>query len=126
MAIIQTIRDKYAKLAGGVIVLALVGFILMDYGKGGGPSQSTTVGEINGEEIDYTDYEAAIRQQEEQFKMQSPGASIDDQTQAQIRDQVWQQMVNTALMNDIQERLGIQVTEAELNDLLTGPRPDPT
>jgi len=126
MAIIQTIRDKYAKLAGGVIVLALVGFILMDYGKGGGPSQSTTVGEINGEEIDYTDYEAAIRQQEEQFKMQNPGASIDDQTQAQIRDQVWQQMVNTALMNDIQERLGIQVTEAELNDLLTGPRPDPT
>lgn len=125
MAIIQTIRDKYAKLAGGVIVLALVGFILMDYGKGGGPSQTTVVGEVDGEEIEYSDYEAMIRQQEEQIKMQNPSATIDDNTQAQIRDQVWYQMVNNALLTKIQDKLGIGVGQAELNDLLTGPRPDP-
>lgn len=125
MAIIQTIRDKYAKVAGGVIVLALVGFILMDYGKGGGPSQSTTVGEVDGEEIDVTEYEGRIRQQEEQMKMQNPNATLDDNTQAQIRDQVWQQIVSDKLIAKVQDKLGIKVGQSELNDLLTGPRPDP-
>ena len=30
MAVIQKIRNKYGKIAAGVIVLSLVGFILMD------------------------------------------------------------------------------------------------
>ena len=34
MAVIQKIRDKYGKLAGFIIALALVGFILMDAASG--------------------------------------------------------------------------------------------
>lgn len=125
MAIIQKIRDKYAKLAGGVIVLALVGFILMDYGKGG-TSRSTTVGKIDGKKVDYTEYEAKVQQKENEIKAQNPNASIDDNNQAQIRDQVWNQMVNDQLLAGINDKLGIVVSKAELNDLLTGPNPDPT
>ncbi len=125
MAVIQKIRDKYAKLAGGVIVLALVGFVLMDFGKGGA-SRSTTVGKINGKKIDYTEYEEKIRLRENQMKAQNPNAPLDENTQAQMRDQVWQQMVKDELMKDIYEKLGIVVGKSELNDLLTGPRPDPS
>ncbi|PSK94399.1 peptidylprolyl isomerase [Taibaiella chishuiensis] len=125
MAIIQKIRDKYAKLAGGVIVLALVGFILMDYGKGG-RTRSTTIGKIDGKKIDYTEYEARVQQRENEIKAQNPSANIDDNNQAQIRDQVWNQLVNEQLLSGINDKLGIIVSKAELNDLLTGPNPDPT
>ncbi len=125
MAIIQKIRDKYAKLAGGVIVLALVGFILMDYGKGG-RTRSTTIGKIDGKKIDYTEYEARVQQRENEIKAQNPSANIDDNSQAQIRDQVWNQMVSEQLLSGINDKLGIVVSKAELNDLLTGPNPDPT
>lgn len=125
MAIIQKIRDKYAKLAGGVIVLALIGFILMDYGRGGGGARSTTVGEINGEEIDFTAYEARINEREQQIQQQNPNAGMDETMRAQLRDQVWDEMVSEALLNDINDKLGITVTQAELNDLMVGPNPDP-
>ena len=51
MAVIQKIRDKYAKVAGGVIVVALIGFVLMDSTSGGRSSlfgRDTSVGKING------------------------------------------------------------------------------
>lgn len=125
MAVIQKIRDKYAKLAGGVIVIALVGFILMDYGKGGA-SRSTTIGKINGEKIDAKEYDLAIKQREEEMKRQNPNANLDDNTQAQLRDQVWDQMVNDKLLNEVNEKLGITVSAAELKDLISGPNPDPS
>lgn len=123
MAVIQKIRDKYAKLAGGVIVLALVGFILMDYGKGGS-SRSTTIGKINGEKIDATEFDVAMQQREEELKRQNPNMNLDDNTQAQLREQVWNQLVNDKLLHEVNEKLGITVTKAELNDMLTGPNPD--
>lgn len=125
MAVIQKIRDKYAKLAGGVIVVALVGFILMDYGKGGS-SRSTTIGKINGEKIDAKEYDFAVKQREEEMKRQNPNNPIDENTQAQLRDQVWNQMVNDRLLNKVNEQLGITVSQAELKDLISGPNPDPT
>lgn len=126
MAVIQTIRDKYAKLAGGVIVLALVGFILMDAtsGRGGGLfKKSTTIGKVNGESIDYMEYENAVSMREMEMKRQN--ANLDETTQGYVRDQVWNQLVNDKILADINEKLGITVTKAELNDLLTGANPDP-
>lgn len=124
MAVIQTIRTKYAKLTTGIIVVALLGFILMDFGKsGGGPN--TTIGEIDGTKIDYTEYDAAMQAREAEIKQQNPDFTMDDQTQAQVRDQVWDQMVTNRLLNEVNEKLGITVSKSELNDLLTGPNPDP-
>lgn len=124
MAVIQTIRTKYAKLTTIVIVIALLGFILMDFGKGGG-GRSTTIGKINGTSVDYTEYDAAIQARENEIKQQNPNMTLNDQQSAQIRDQVWDQLVNSKLMSDIDEKLGIVVSKQELNDLLTGPNPDP-
>lgn len=126
MAVIQKIRDKYAKLAGGIIVVALVGFILTDFGKSGGRMRSTSIGKVNGDKIDVTEYEAAIQAREAEIKRQNPNATIDDNSRAQLRDQAWNEMVNAKLMQDIDEKLGIVVTKAELTDMLSGPNPDPS
>jgi len=127
MAIIQKIRDRYAKLAGGVIVVALVGFILTDLGKSNGRifGDSTTVGKINGEKIDFTEYEAKINQRKAQIQAQNPNMQFDENQEAQLRDQVWNEIVAEKLMADVQEKLGISVGKAEMMDMFTGPNPDP-
>jgi peptidyl-prolyl cis-trans isomerase D len=125
MAVIQKIRDKYAKLAGGIIVVALVGFILTDFGKTGGRLRSTSIGKINGDKIEATEYDAAVAAREAEMKRQNPNSTVDDNSRAQLRDQVWNDMVNARLMQDVNEKLGITVTKAEENDLLTGANPDP-
>lgn len=125
MAVIQKIRDKYAKVAGALIVLALVGFILTDLGRSG-RMQSTTIGKINGEKVDYKEYEDAITLREQEALRQNPNGTIDDNTRAQLRDQVWNQLVSDKLMADINEKLGITVSKEELKDLETGNNPDPS
>jgi len=124
MAVIQKLRDKYAKLTGGIIVVALLGFIFMDLGRGGG-SQSTTIGKVNGEKIDMTEYNDRITQQENQYQQQSQGQQLSADQQGQLRDQVWQQIVAERVMADMNKKLGVTITEAELNNYLTGPNPDP-
>lgn len=124
MAVIQKLRDKYAKLTGGIIVVALLGFILMDYGRGGSKS-STTIGKINGEKVDMTEYDALLKQTEEQMKQQNQGQTLSADQDAQLRDQVWHQIVSEHLLSAINAKLGITITDAEVNNLLTGPNPDP-
>ncbi|HRP88966.1 MAG TPA: SurA N-terminal domain-containing protein [Edaphocola sp.] len=126
MAIIQSIRDKYAKLAGGVIVLALVGFILMDStsgGRGGGLfGPSTTVAKVNGEKIDVQEYDQLLRSQEDQMRNQ--GRPTDENATAQLRDQVLNQMVMDKITGELQEKLGLTVSEAELKEMLNPANPD--
>lgn len=122
MAIIQTIRDKYAKVAGGVIVLALVGFVLMDFGKSGF-SGDTTAAKINGSKIDINDYFNKINSTTNQIVAQNPQANISDEQKEQIKDQVWNDMVADVLMEDVYDGLGIEVSENEVKDMFVGPIP---
>ena len=75
--------------------------------------------------IDYEEYENRIRNYENQLKQQNPNANLDQATQAQIRDQVWDQMIMEELVKEIENKLGIKVTDAELKDLLYGANPHP-
>src|SRR4029079_3011206 len=64
MSIIQTIRDKYARLAVIAVAVALVGFILIDYISGRGRSLfnggSITLGSVNGQKIDELEFEKKV------------------------------------------------------------------
>lgn len=124
MAIIKTIRDKYAKLAGVVIGIALLGFVLMDFGSGGGGS-SDTIAKVNGTKISYAQYENLIQQREQEVRMQNPSMSVSEVMRAQLRDQAWEDIINQELLGDLYKDLGITVSEAEINDLLYGSNPDP-
>jgi peptidyl-prolyl cis-trans isomerase D len=128
MAIIQKIRDKYAKVAGGVIVLALVGFVLMDATSGGRSGgglfgSGTTVAKVNGDKIDVVDYDRAVTGQEEQMRAQN--RPTDENASAQLRDQVMNQMIMEKLIGSINEKLGLKVTEGELKEMMNPANPDP-
>ena len=117
MSVIQKIRDKYAAVVIAVIALSLVGFILMDAfvgGRGRGSGSSTTIGKVNGEKIDRNDFEKRLTMQQAMYASQ--GAQRE-----QLISSVWEQSIDEIVMNQEYEKLGLQFTAKELNDLLFGP-----
>jgi peptidyl-prolyl cis-trans isomerase D len=121
MSIIQKLREKAGWLVFGLITLSLLGFLLMDAFVGRSRlfgNRSTTVGTINGEKIEYNDFQKMISQQEEQYK--SRGYPVNEGIQQNIRDNVWKQMVEDAVLTDDFTALGLDVSEKEVNDMLVG------
>jgi peptidyl-prolyl cis-trans isomerase D len=121
MSIIQQIREKAAWLVFGLIALSLVGFLLMDAFVGRSRlfgNRSTVVGVVDGQNIEYTAYEQQITAQEEQYKQQ--GYPVNEAMQENIRDNVWHQMVEDAILNENYQALGLQVSDKELQDMLVG------
>ncbi|OQP61664.1 peptidylprolyl isomerase [Niastella populi] len=125
MSVIQTIRDKAAWIIIGAIALALVAFIVQDALQGGGgglfSGNSTTLGKVNGTSIDFRDFEQRYKMAEENQRAQ--GYPINDQTRNQIRESLWNEFVEDALMGKVYDKLGITVSDKELGDLLYGANP---
>ena len=121
MSIIQVIREKAAWLVFGLIGLSLVGFLLMDAFVGRSKlfgNRSTVVGVINGEKIEYTSFQKQVSAQEEQYKAQ--GYPVNEGMQQNIRDGVWKQMIEDALLDEDYAGLGLDVSDKEVNDMLVG------
>lgn len=126
MAVIQKIRTKYAKLAGFVIALALVGFILMDAASGGLRDlfgRDSSVATVDGEKIDYKEYAQRIKEYESLYAYSSPNRPMDDATRAQINSQALNELINEKLVQKEAEKLGLKA--AGENELIYGPNPDP-
>lgn len=123
MSIIQSIRDKYARVAVVAIALALVGFILTDYfsgrGQGGGPGGNNTVGVVNGKKINAEEFARKVQMTEDQMKAQ--GYPQNSATSFQAINQAWDQEVNRLLLADEFDRLGMRIEKKELGDILYGP-----
>src|SRR6185437_1214349 len=81
-------------------------------------NRSTVVGEIDGQKIEYASYEQQVNAQEEQYKQQ--GYPVNEAMQENIRDNVWHQMVEDAILNENYEALGLKVSDKELQDMLVG------
>ena len=126
MSVIQTIRDKAAWLVFGLIALSLTGFLLMDafVGKSrlfGG--NSTVIGSVDGEKLDYVKFQQQVSDREDGYKKQ--GYPMNDMMQQNIKDQVWKEFVENSVMDGIYDKLGIDVGDKELNDMLVGPNAIP-
>jgi peptidyl-prolyl cis-trans isomerase D len=126
MSIIQQIRDKAAWLVFGIIGLSLIGFLLMDAfqgssGRGLFGGNQTVVGNINGNKLDYIEYEKRRSSLEEQYK--ASGYPVNEMTQQNIQEQVWGQFVEEAVLQEEYQELGLEVTAKELNDILFGSNP---
>lgn len=126
MSLIQKIRDKYATMTVVVICLAIVGFLLQDafFGKGSLMGSSTSVGEVNGKELDIAQYnnmiDIAERNQAAQYQL-----DMDESMRQSIREQVWQQFINQQILSEEYEKLGIVVTDEEVTDQFLGNNPNP-
>jgi peptidyl-prolyl cis-trans isomerase D len=126
MSIIQKIRDKAAWLVFGLIAVSLIGFLLMDARSIGGRAAASTsgnIGEVNGEKLEYADYQKQVSEREDQYKSQ--GYPVNDMLTQNIREEVWKQFEENAVLSTEYKKLGIDVSDKELNDMLVGPNAVP-
>ncbi len=126
MSIIQQIRDKAAWLVFGLIGVSLIGFLLMDSSVGNSrlsAANSGNVGSVNGQELDYTDFQKQIAGREDQYKSQ--GYPVNEMMQQNIREEVWNQFEEEAVLKGEYKKLGLEVSDKELNDMLVGPNAVP-
>ena len=123
MSVIQKIRTKYAKLAGGIIALALVAFILMDALSSRTSSlfgNDTSVVKVDGEAVDIRAYNQRVQEYEVLYSNQT----IDDNFRAQINEMAMQDLIKEQLVAEQAEKLGMTVTEDEKKDMIYGTDPD--
>ncbi|MBK8522579.1 MAG: peptidylprolyl isomerase [Chitinophagaceae bacterium] len=122
MQIIQTIRDKGAPITITAIALALIAFILMDARQDNGVSPSESIGKVNGSSIDQNEFSKKIQNLESQEEQQT-GQKPDNSRLAQIRDQVWNQIVAEKVFYAEAAKLGIEFTSKELDKVLKSDDP---
>jgi peptidyl-prolyl cis-trans isomerase D len=125
MSVIQTIRDRAAWIIIAAIAVALIAFIVQDalQGRGGGwfGGRSTLLGKVNGVKIEAADFELRYKQVEENYRNQN--YPINEQFQTQIRESLWNDYLEKAILEDEYDELGLSVTDKELGDILYGANP---
>jgi len=124
MSVIQNIQEKYAKLMAVIIAVALIIFVVMLAFENGGSlfrsGDSTVVGKINGESIEYSSLEAKIKQQEEANKQQGYPS---DMAHEQAVEQTWSREVGRIVLETESKKLGMQIGKKEMGDILYGANP---
>lgn len=128
MAIIQKIRDKYAKLAGGVIAVALIGFVVNDAFNGKSGSifgSSTALAKVNGDKIDPKDFDQRVREYVTVYSISNNNKNIDEETRAQINDQALRDLVYEKIVEEQLNKLGVTSSAKEEKDLIYGANPSP-
>ena len=126
MSIIQQIRERFAAVSIAVIALSLIGFILMDALSSrtnvfGG--NSTTIGKINGEKIDYTTFSTKVDEMENNYRSQ--GMQVNDEMRQQIIEMLWNNEIDETLLNKEYEKLGLVFSASDYNEALYGENPPP-
>ncbi len=123
MSIIQSIRDKAAWIIIAAIALALIAFIVQDafQNKSMFSESSTTLGTINGTKVDIIEYEERVKRAEEIYRQQ--GYPMNDMMRNNIREGLWNEYVDDAIMDERYNGLGINVYDKELSDILYGVNP---
>lgn len=116
MALIGTIR-KNSWLLIIMLGLGLGGFIIMDVSSVGGMGGQTsfTVGEVNGEDIDWVDFQRA---EDVRYR----GSTQDVYTR---RDGLWTYFVEDAIVREEAEANGLVVGDREMQDLQFGQNMSP-
>lgn len=118
MATLQTIRSK-GPLLVIVIGLALFAFIAGDAWKILQPHQGKQdVGEVNGETLSAQDYQKMVDELSEVIKLTNGLNSLNEDQLSNVKDQVWQSYVNNKLIAAEAEKLGLTVTDAELQAII--------
>lgn len=128
MGIMGFLRERMGKILAIVIGLALLGFIAEEVVRSGSSffrGDATTVGEVNGEKIAYTDFNARLEQSTQQFKQQSGGQSLTPQINSYIQETTWNQFLTEKLLNKEISRLGLIVGSDERQAMISGNNPDP-
>lgn len=117
MGIIGTIR-KHSWIAVAIVGIAIVAFIIGDLTKNnrGVPD----MGKIDGNTITAQRFEFLMDEAEAGYRRQQGVEQIPSEVEYQLREQVWQNLVEETLMGAQYEKLGLAVTPAEMSDMYGG------
>lgn len=125
MASLQRIRSHGALLLI-IVGIAMLAFIMGDFMNSGSSFFNRSreyVGTIAGENIHITDFENAREQLTEVYKIESGRQDFDEETSANINQQVWQMMVAEYTLDAQARKAGLTVTDDELSELCIGENP---
>jgi peptidyl-prolyl cis-trans isomerase D len=121
MSVIQKIREKYLGVMIGAIVLALVGFLVMDSFQNNSLSlfgdSSNTIGSVNGVAINNAEYTDIENRYSANALKENPDMNETDQEQ--VRLSAWSDYVNQKLLEGEYDKLGLKVSDKELIDMET-------
>lgn len=125
MGIMNFLRNR-----AGIIIIILIGFAIvafllgdvMTYGTPFWNRQQNQVGSINGNSIDYEEFKVQYDQRYTMFSQQM-GGSLNPQMESVVTEQVWNEFVGKVLLNEEIEKIGLTVSNTELNELVTGENP---
>lgn len=126
MGLMTSLRNR-AGLVIFVIGLAIVAFLLGDAINVGTPfwqRSQNEVGSINGEGIDYQQFNTQVDQANQMYQQQMGGA-VSPQMRGIAVQQVWNQFLTQNLLTQEIDNIGLQVGKEELNSLLFGNNPSP-
>ena len=120
MAAIGKIRS-WGPVLATLIGLALFAFIAEEFLRS---CESTTnekrqqVGEVLGKKISVQDFQSLVDEYQSVIKMTQGRDNLSEEELNQVKDQVWQQYVNNTIMEAEAKKLGLTVTDEELQNIL--------
>src|SRR5262249_25571743 len=80
---------------------------------------------VNGEKIHYREYEARAEKMIDNYKINTKQENVDQNSTDQIRDQLWNLIVDENTLGKEYEKLGVNCDKDELYDMATGKNVDP-
>jgi len=121
---LRTMRSN-AKWIFYILAIAFVGWLAVGQVMSIlGPSGNVVL-RVNGREFQITEYQQRLQLAYEQYRQQNGTAPLTREEEQQIQDQVVNQMIQEALLQQEYKRLGIRVTDAEIIDAArTSPPPE--
>ena len=120
MAALGKIRSKGALLIG-IIGLGLFSFIAEEAFRScdsASADKHQQVGEVLGEKINVTEFQKLVDEYTEVIKMQQGQENLNEDQLNQVKDMVWNTYVQTKLIQNEAHKLGLTVTDAELQQVL--------
>ncbi len=120
VSILESIRRRTGLLVG-IVGLALLIFILESLLGSGASifgSDDLTVGKINGKKVDRIEFSNRLEGVVNQYRARQQGGEVSEQLRGQIITQVWNQYVMDLAIKPQFEKIGINVGDDELYELV--------
>ena len=122
------LRNRAGIIIIGAIGFAIVAFLVSDAISMGKPfwaANQNVVGQVAGESINIQDFNIKLEQNTNNFKQQMGQSGMNAQMTAYILENTWSQTVSDIVIRKEVQRLGLEVSKNELNDMITGKNPHP-
>jgi peptidyl-prolyl cis-trans isomerase D len=124
MALIGTLRSKAGTWVVVFVFVAIISFILGDLlGNNSVLLNDNSVGKIAGSSISLEEYQGAVQERESNYILNF-GRKPGDREMTTIRQQAWEMLILRHAIQDQFDKVAVQVTTKELEDMIWGKNVD--